>query len=467
MSNDPRHIALMILIHTHKDRITLDHCIDRFEQELTTLDQRDRNLCYALVMGTFRHRARLDWIFSKCASRSIEKTDPYALTIIRMALFQVMYMDKIPASAAVNTAVNLAKKAGQAKISGFVNAVLRKAVEQHPSIALPDINKNPVLCLSVTHSQPQWLVKRWIKRYGLDLTRELCRTLNHVPAITLRVNTLKTDRNTLVDHLDPMAQRIELTLLSPVGINIDRPKVPLSSMDALKNGWFQIQDEAAQMVTLLLDPQPGERVLDACAGLGGKTGHLAQLMKNQGEIIALDSDKNRLDKMAPVMADLGVDMVTPVRADLLKSSIKTLGGYFDRILLDAPCTGLGVLRRNPDSRWGKGTKDIQRNAARQKKLLNHTANMLKPGGFLLYTVCSCEPEENMEVITHFLDKRKDYILFQDTARLLSSKTGQAAAGNLIDNGVLCTFPLPGTMDGFFAALLQRRDRPDTGPDLQE
>jgi 16S rRNA (cytosine967-C5)-methyltransferase len=452
MIKDPRHIALRILIHLEKKKLTLDRCLDTFDAELSALSRRDRNLCNALVYGTLRTRSSLDWVIARCSSRAIEKTDPYALNILRIALYQIVHMDRIPVSAAVNTAVDISKKTTDKRISGFVNAVLRKASRDHASIVFPSGDKSPSLFLAVTYSIPEWLVRRWITRYSAEKTEMLCRTISTIPLITVRTNTLKSNRTDLFKQLEPRVKNISLTRLSDQGISFVSPDDPVHEMESFKAGWFQIQDEAAQLVTRLLDPQPGETVMDACAGLGGKTGHIAQLMRNTGRILAADTDRFRLDQMSNALERLGVTMATSRLLDLSVCSIREAGGYFDRILLDAPCTGLGVLRRNPDARWTKTLKDITRLAAGQKKLLNNVANLVKPGGTLLYTVCSCEPEENEGVVLPFLEKRKDYSLKPVSADALAMDIGSY----LTSEGFFRSYPDSRDMDGFFAALLMRK-----------
>ena len=220
---------------------------------------------------------------------------------------------------------------------------------------------------------------------------------------------------------------------------------------------FQIQDEAAQIVTDFLAPLPNEKILDACAGLGGKTGHIAQLMENKGTIIASDVDPKKLESLELESKRLGIDIIHTKPLNLLKTSIKDFNFYFDRVLIDAPCTGLGVLRRNPDTKWDRSKNDIARLSGQQKKMLNSAANLVKPGGLLVYAVCSCEKEENEDVIHHFLNKRKDFSIDKD----FKSNNYDSLITSLIDSlitreGFLKTYPDANNMDGFFAARLKRK-----------
>lgn len=454
MTTDARHTAFQILIRIRKKAVTLDTAIDQSETALRKLSQRDRNLCHAIVHGVLRTQGALDWVVVHCSDRDIRSIDPQVLYLIRIALFQIMYMDRIPVSAAVNTVVDMARAEKKEKTCGFINAVLRRAAREYKTIVFPDMDSNPALHLSVTRSLPMWLVRRWLDRYTAEHTISLCDSITAIPSITLRTNTLKTDRDSLIRQMKDQTDTIEPTWFSDLGIRITGPVQPIQEMTSFNEGGFQIQDEAAQLVTQLLDPKPGQRTLDACAGLGGKTGHLAQLMGNTGTITALDTDARRLDKLSIAMGRLGITMVTGIQTDLLDTSPQQLNGYFDNILLDAPCSGLGVLKRNPDSRWTKTLQDILRMASRQKKLLAHAANLVKPGGMILYTVCSCEPEENQMVIEKFLSKRKDYVLCTSWPEHVQKRIERFVRSP----GYFCTYPFPEQMDGFFAALLQRRDR---------
>jgi 16S rRNA (cytosine967-C5)-methyltransferase len=313
----------------------------------------------------------------------------------------------------------------------------------------------PAISPSV-HALPEWLVKRWINRFGPSNTIRICQWNNEVPPITIRCNSLKTNRDRLADELATVSQHVALTKFSPEGIRLSHPEMAINDFESFKLGRFQVQDEAAQIVTDLLDPQPGETILDACAGLGGKTGHMAQKMKNSGAITALDTELHKLESLQKEMDRLGVTIVTTRMADICKMTIKDFDRYFDRVLIDAPCSGLGVIRRNPDTKWQRSKKEVLRLAAIQKKILNAAANLVKRGGTLVYAVCSCEVEENEMVIDTFLKKRKDFSIdpkpLSDAYSMLKSS-----------DGYLRTYPgknrnyaeIEGEMDGFFAARLIR------------
>ncbi len=444
MAMDTRKTALHILLHAAKKKTTLDRALDAFRPQLAGLTQQDKNLCHAIVFGVLRHRNYLDFIIQTFSNTKIARMDLSVLYILRMAVFQLRFLDRVPDFAAINTAVDLAKAQGGKKIAGFVNAVLRNAARGFDSLVWPDQHKNLVEHISVVHSIPLWLAQRWLDRYGPDTTLELCRAVNRIPPVTLRTNTLKTSRAELGRLLTDAGHKIDFTPFSPDGILLAGAGIHVEDLTGFASGLFQIQDEAAQLVSRILDPQKEETILDACAGLGGKSLHLAQLMENTGQITAVDTEETKLAQLSSEAQRLGITSVETQVLDLLKADISDFPKFFDRVLVDAPCTGLGVLRRNPDAKWERSVQDIQRMAARQKRLLNRAANLVKPGGTLVYAVCSCEKEENEAVIAAFLKARKDYALVP-----MGHFYGRAC------DKFFTTFPETTGMDGFFAARLTR------------
>ncbi|MCP3944067.1 MAG: 16S rRNA (cytosine(967)-C(5))-methyltransferase RsmB [Desulfobacteraceae bacterium] len=437
-----------------KKNCTLDRSIDDAQNELECMPHQDKNLCSAIVFGVLRQRGYIDFIIKSFSKKPVEQIDIQVLYILRIALFQIIFLDRVPAFAAVNTSIELAKKLINKGTAGFINAVLRKAEQNYQTIDLPDRNTNFSAFIRAKYNLPGWLTKRWLKAYGNEKIQSLCESINTIPPITLRVNTLKTSRQALGTHLETQDLCVEYTKQSALGLYISRPGKQVSEIEGFTQGLFQVQDEAAQLVSQILDPKPHETILDACAGLGGKTCHIAQLMNNQGMVVAGDLENHKLDSLKIEAQRLGIKNIQTQQIDLLKSSIKEFPGYFDRVLLDAPCSGLGVMRRNPDTKWKRTHKDILRMAAQQKKFLNAAANLVKPGGMLVYAVCSCEPEENEQVIKAFLEKRKDYYLdtkMDGVLDLFNSKLTPR-------EHCLKTYPDACHMDGFFAARLKRVDK---------
>lgn len=445
-----RKSALAILTDIESGRHTLDRLIDRFHLE-SRFDRRDEAFVMALVYGVLRWRGRLDWIIETVSATPFAKLDPHVINIARMGLYQIIFMDRVPNSAAVNTSVDLAKALEKKWLAGFVNAVLRNALRRLPEIERPSSAKDPVHALSVVQSMPEWLVKRWINQWGPQEATSMCEASNLIPPMTLRTNTLKTDRPTLMRHLETIAEVVRSSAYAPDGIVLDGLKGRLFSSPAFQNGWFQVQDEAAQAVCHLLDPKPGQTVLDACAGLGGKTAHIAQLMGNSGRITATDRDGRKLVALDTEMKRLGITIVSSQTADLQTINNREDPERFDRILLDAPCTGLGVIRRNPDAKWFRRPHDVDRCAQKQLQLLEHLAGRLKLGGVLVYAVCSTEPEETQRVVDSFLKKQTDFVMDKNFPDIPPSLTP------LLDQrGCLQTTPHRHGTDGFFAVRLCHR-----------
>lgn len=439
----------MLLVRLSQERRTLEALLEDLDRTGAIRDPRDRDLLQALVFGVLRWRGRLDFILAHFSKTPLPKIEPAVLAILRVALFQILFLSRIPPAAAVHSAVEAAKAMAAAWVAPFVNAVLRRAAAEHSSVVYPDRRTRPVQALAAEESCPEWLVGRWTARYGLDAAAGLCAAVNRLPTLTLRANTLKTSRDELAAVLRPLAEKVAAASTAPDGVVVGGLKTPLRDLDAFRQGWFQVQDEGAQLVTLLLDPRPGEAVLDACAGRGGKTGHIAQLMQDRGRLVALDRNAGRLAQLKEEMIRLGVSMASVCEADLMQSGgCDGLGG-FDRILLDAPCSGLGTLRRNPDIKWSAHKRGLHRYRAIQVRLLEKVSAWLKPGGALVYAVCSPEPEETVEVLEVFLSKNSRFRVEREAERLPRS------VRSMIDSrGFLQTYPHLSYMDGFFAVRLK-------------
>jgi 16S rRNA (cytosine967-C5)-methyltransferase len=449
---DPRAGALAVLDRLAAGRATLDALLEASVPQFSGLSRRDRALFNGLVHGVLRWRLRLDAVVETFSDRPLNRMTPAVLNILRLGLFQMLFMDRIPAPAAVNTAVNLTrankKTAGAA---GFVNALLRNVLRDPERFALPDAAAFPVKRIAVEKSFPPWLVSRWVDRLGPAETVRLCDAMNTIPPITLRCNGLRNSLPELVDALGAEGVEAAVVEAVPGALDLISPRRPVFEMQAFTDGRFAVQDAAAQLVSLLLAPRPGETVLDACAGLGGKTMHLAHLMRNRGRIVALDKIPAKLTRLEEEARRLGVSIATTRRTDLDRGVTPLESMRFDRVLLDAPCSGLGVLRRNPDAKWSSHKKDIARFADRQVRFLDRLAPLVKRGGTLVFAVCSMEPEENEAVITRFLKNHADFAISG-----YQSVEEKCVRPFQDDTGFLRTSPHDHQMDGFFAARLDRR-----------
>ncbi len=451
MADEVRKTALYILNTLNKERNTLDNLLEDVFREKTLFSKKDRALLQALVYGVLRWRGRLDYIIDYFSKTRLNKINPNVLNILRLGLFQIIYLDRIPVSAAVNTSVEMTKAAAAPWVVGYVNGLLRNAVREYGHVTFPDVDKDPVKALATKKSFPEWLIKRWLDRFGLKETGLLCDAINTIPPITVRCNTLKTNRKKLVKALERYAEKIKITNYAPDGGFFFNPKRSIPNIEAFENGLFQVQDEAAQLVTLHLNPQSGETILDACAGLGGKTGHIAQMMKNSGRLVAMDKDENKLMRLESEMHRLGVSIVTTRIHDLSSPLNREHFGKFDRILLDAPCSSLGVLRRNPDIKWRASQQNLAYCQKRQALFLDNLAHFVKPSGVLVYAVCSMEPEENESVIKGFLNKHAKFAIEKKSTGLSFD-----ACSLVTRDGYLKTFPHLNNMDGFFSVCMKRK-----------
>jgi 16S rRNA (cytosine967-C5)-methyltransferase len=445
-----RNTALKVLIALERGDQTLDGILDHISPRTGSLSRRDRSLFNALIYGVLRWRGRLDYIISHFSNTALKKIEPGVLNILRLGLFQIIYLDRIPDSATVHTSVELTRQIGASRAAGFVNALLRIAAVNYSSVVFPALQSEPVAFFSTAHSLPDWLARRWRQRYNPEALTALCDTINSIPPITIRTNTLKATREQLILSLEGEVGHIEPASDTPDGITMNNLKRSIPDLPAFKNGWFQVQDEAAQLVSLLLNPQPEESVLDACAGLGGKTAHMAQLMHNKGSIAAMDKDEKKLQQLDTDMQRLGISIVRAYSHDLDSPLDPKQQGHFDRILLDAPCSGLGVLRRNPDIKWKSREAGLKRHADIQKRFLENLAPMVKPNGVLVYAVCSIEPEENEAVIDAFLKKHPKFVIDKSLGKLPETLHSMVKPATGFK-----TLPLLNHMDGFYFVRLKR------------
>jgi len=444
-----REAALEILNRRDERQVPVDTILEDVTCN-RRLSKLDRAFMNGLVYGVLRWRGKLDWVIKHFSHVKIGRIDPSVLNILRMGLFQILYLSRVPDAAAVNTSVELTKAAADLRTVKYVNAVLRKASAAYEDVTFPDFKTDPVAAIAASMAFPRWIVQRWVERIGPLETRRLCEALNIIPPITVRTNRLKTDRESLVHLLEHEAADVRETPHSPDGVSFFHPKLPIANLSTYQKGWFQVQDEAAQLVTVYLDPKPNETVLDACAGLGGKTGHIAQLMSNQGRLIAMDRDQQKLSRLRSEMMHLGVSIVTTNHHDLTIPFDKTPSRSFDRILLDAPCSGLGVLRRNPDAKWVPAKSHLDAFRQRQITFMRTLASQVKTGGILQYVVCSMEPEETEAVACAFIESHPNFSVDKPDGSL------SPTLSPFIDgNGFFRTYPHTDNMDGFFSVRFKR------------
>ncbi|MBN1615041.1 MAG: 16S rRNA (cytosine(967)-C(5))-methyltransferase RsmB [Deltaproteobacteria bacterium] len=442
----PRRIAVDILSRIETKGEFAEPLLDAVLSGSALDDIHDRRLLTEIVYGSLRMRGRLDWIIGRHLRGSPASLKPDVRNILRTALYQIHFLDRIPDYAVVDEAVGLSKALDPAR-SKLVNGLLRNALRHRDRMDFPEEAKDPARHLSVVHSHPLWLVRRWIGLIGFARTEALCRANNEVPPCTFRVNRLRARRDEVILRLRRDGFDAEACLFSPDGVFLKGGAGSLRESEDFCRGNIQIQDEASQLVALLVHPEPGERILDLCAGAGGKTTHLAEIMGNQGQIIAVDTVPGRLECLRDVARRLGIGIVTTVQGDAASAPKAAFRGAFDRVLVDAPCSGLGTLRRNPEIKWRLRPGACKRLAALQKTILMQAALCLRAGGTLVYSTCTLMPEENEEVIGDFL---AGHGMFGSTP------PPATIDGTLVDGeGFLRTSPVRGEMDGFFGAVLKK------------
>lgn len=444
-SANPRQAACETLLRIRKEGGFADRLID-IELSSGALSGPDRGLYAELVFGVLRRQGTLDHILLQLLEKPMVELDPQALVILRIGLYQLTCLDRIPESAAVNESVNLAKEITPGT-SGLINAVLRNYLRRRDTISFPDITTNPVAAIAARHSQPEWLVEQWLDQLGAAEAQLLAEASSQQPPLTLRVNTLRSSREELLQKFKVHGIEATPCSFSPDGIAVAGRHI-ISTLPGFEAGLFAVQDEASQIASLLLGAAPGERIWDACAAPGGKCCHIAQQMDDRGELIATDISRSKLTLVQDNLRRLGISSATTAVADLHQPDTFP-DGSFDRILLDAPCSGLGVIRRNPEAKWRLFSGDITRLAAVQKTLLKNAASRLKPGGTLLYSTCSTSEAENELVVEDFLLHHPGFVL-ENLKELFPAWSELIAF-----YGMFRVWPHRHGMDGFFAARIKR------------
>ena len=441
-----RHIAVEILNRIEQTGAfaepLLDALLSRFPVNL-----HDRRLLTNIVYGTLRMRGRLDWIIGQLYRGNLMDMEIGVKNILRMGLYQIMFTDRIPGFAIVDEAVKITKKLHPAG-SGLVNAILRNAIRKRNEIVYPEMEQDPSLFISSVHSHPLWLVKRWIEVFSIEETIAICAANNEIPPFTLRVNRWKTTRDKTIEEMHRDSFNVRATDLSPDGVVLTNPTIPPREIPSYQMGHISVQDEASQLIAYLVAPKAGEAVLDICAGAGGKTTHLAEIMNNQGSILALDISSQKIRSLRDTAKRLGITIVDTLVGDATYNLGEAFQEKFDRVLVDAPCSGLGTLRRNPEIKWRISPEDVKNFASLQKCLLKNAASYVKKGGRLIYSTCTIMPEENEDVIEDFLSHHGGFRCMQPTGII---------GGQLVDDrGFFRTDPSHHGTDGFFAAVLSER-----------
>lgn len=406
----------------------------------------DANLLTELCYGTLQRKITLDYFIESFIKKQ-KRIDLWVRQLLRLSVYQMVYLDKIPDHAIINEAVKIAKKRGNKGISGFVNGVLRTI--QRQGVPSTSLIKNPIEKLSIETSHPTWLVSRWIDQYGYEKTKAMCEENLQTAKQTARINLERTDLDGILEKLASEDFLVEQSSYVPVAIKAKKGNLVKSK--AFQEGYITIQDESSMLVAYAVDPKEGERILDACAAPGGKTTHMAERMKNKGEIVALDLHDHKVKLIIENATRLGLSNIRARQMDSRTVTDHFEKESFDRILIDAPCSGLGVLKRKPDIKYTKTEQDIINLTRIQSQLLNNAATLLKNGGTLVYSTCTVDKEENQHLIRNFLQEHPE---FQGDESLLNRIP--KAIKPFVNQFEIEILPQDVKSDGFYIACLKKK-----------
>lgn len=442
-----REIALNILMDINIKGAFSNYSINKHLKG--EVDIKDQNLIREIVYGVIENLLYLDHIISKLSKIRITKIQPAIMEILRMGVYQMAFMDKIPDRAAINEAVNLSKRHGHKGVSGFVNGVLRNFSRNKEELMKVD-ERDKLDYLSIKYSHPKWMVKRWVEEYGYEFTENICKTNNLKPKLNIRANRLKTSREKLIRTLSNYGFITSETKYAKDGIIVHNP-TRITEIEEFKLGHFIIQDESSMLVAQIANPKENSLVLDLCSAPGGKSTYMAELMGNKGRIISRDIYEHKLNLVKENSIRLGIDIIETEIFDALKFD-ESLVGKVDYCILDAPCSGLGIIRRRPDIKWNRREEDIKELRKIQKNILDNAKQYVKPGGIIIYSTCTIGKEENLDIINGFLNGNSEFSL-SGFDNLLDS-TEKIETGN---NGYIQLFPHIHGTDGFFIARIQKKD----------
>ena len=417
-----------------------------FDRNLKNVEatKEDTGFITELVFGTVRLKSRLDYIIQSFSKIKMERISPWIINILRLGVYQILFTDKIPVSAAVNESVKLARKYGNKGSTGFVNALLRNVDRRRNQITYPDLKSDPAGYLSVTHSHPRWMVKRRLDRYGYSFTEALLQCKNKKRDFTIRANTLINDAAMLAKLLEERGFAVTPGRYVPEALIVENPAGIMDTQE-YDQGRFIVQDEGAMVAARYLNPEPGDNVVDICSAPGGKTMHMAQLMGNNGSIRAWDIHNHRIDVLRGNILRTGASIIVAELRDaaILHDQYKRTA---DKVLADVPCSGLGIIRRKPDIKWTRNEDEIEALTLLQYDMIKAAAAYLKPGGVMVYSTCTLQPEENEGIVNRFIDNNSEFFV-KPTERLIPVQLHDAIS----EDGMVRLYPNKHAVDGLFMA----------------
>lgn len=448
-ADDARLLALLVVCQVTEKGAYTNLILDK-QLRIANLSPKDRHLVTELVNGTIRMLKHLDWVLNLFMSRPITTQNPWLRNILRISLYQILFMDSIPDYAIINSAVEMTRMKAGPGLAGLANGVLRNIARQQGDLSYP-AQDNLVDYYSVYYSQPEWLVAKLLADYGEEQTRAILEYYNRRPLLVLRANTLKASQEELGLALASEGIKTRTSTFTPYGVVVESMDQSLAESKAYQGGLFYVQNEASMLAVSILDPQPGEYVIDLCCGVGGKATFAAQMMNNQGFIDAFDIHKHKIDLLQSNCGRLGMSIVSGHQQDIL-----TLTGHSgaDRVILDAPCSGLGVLNRRADARWRKTPEDLTGLQALQLQMLTKAGQLVKPDGNLVYCTCTINRGENEDIILAFLNEHPDYKLEGFRDEILGCPLDDQDVSNA-RGGMLTIIPGKYQTDGMFYAKVRR------------
>jgi 16S rRNA (cytosine967-C5)-methyltransferase len=438
----PRGTAVKILNSIERSDSYLDKLLDA-ELRSDDMNELDKGLMNEIVTGVVRWKMKLDWVLTGFFHGNFTKAETNIKNALRVALYQIQFLDRVPHSAAVNEAVEFTKRLRGQKAADLVNAILRNIIRNIENIRYPDPEEDKIRNLAVIESHPVWMTKRWMERYGYDDAKRMMEANNAIPDLALRVNRLKVDFDYFLSLLEKHQLQYTRSQYLDFFVRVQH-MAGIGGSELFQQGYFSVQDESAGMPVLLLDPKPGERVIDLCSAPGGKTTFIGELMKNSGEIIAVDRYETRLHLVKSACQRLGITNVHLIADDGATIEIPPA----DKVLVDAPCSGLGVLSKKPDAKWQRDADDIPKLVQLQKSLIENAAKLVKSGGILVYSTCTIEPEENLDLIKEFLEHHLEFSIESG-----NNIIHQDLLGN---QGQVATFRHRHGMDGSFSVRLRKK-----------
>lgn len=443
---NPREIAAEALMEIMTEEAYNNMTLRRLLRQNGAMPRQDRAFVTEVVNGTLRNLIYIDHVLNTFSKTKTEKMKPWLLAVLRTAVYQMYFMD-VPDSAATNEAVKLAGVRGYASLKGFVNGVLRTAAKKKNEIPMPEVGTAEYL--SAAYSHPLWLVRMWMAYYGYEEAEKICAYDNQSPDVTIRVNTLKTNKTALKAELEQAGVEVREGSVSENALHLTKT-ADLSRLDAFRKGLFHVQDESSQLAVKVLDPQKGEHIMDMCAAPGGKSFTAAEQMENEGKLVSCDIYAHKIELMEEGAERLGISMMECNVKDAAEKEAEH--ELFDRVLVDAPCSGLGLMRKKPDIRLKKDGSEIDSLTGIQREILANAAGYVKPGGVLVYSTCTLCRKENEKNLEWFL---KNHPMFEaeDITGFLPAdwKTDTAK------EGYLTLLPHRTGTDGFFISRMRRKD----------